>query len=118
MFSARFFSRFRAKLQKRVRSVAFQSILRERIRKLPKFLKTLKIIQNFIQYYSIVSLLEVTNEKMWATVIAGLLEEAKGAVKELEPGTGAQMDRLARMRVLRPLPTLALTAGGASKMIG
>ena len=44
------FSGFRAKLQKRVRSVAFQSILRERIRKLPKFLKILKII---IQFYSI-----------------------------------------------------------------
>ena len=43
------FFRFRAKLQKRVRSVAFQSILRKRIRKLPKFLKILKIIQ----FYSI-----------------------------------------------------------------
>ena len=32
-----FISGFRAKLQKRVRSVAFQSILRKRIRKLPKF---------------------------------------------------------------------------------
>ena len=31
-----FFSGFRAKLQKRVMSVAFQSILRKRIRKLPK----------------------------------------------------------------------------------
>ena len=46
------FSGFRAKLQKRVRSVAFQSILRKRIRKFPKFLKILKIIQ----FYSIVSL--------------------------------------------------------------
>ena len=38
-----------AKRQKRVRSVAFQSILRKRIRKLPKILKILKIIQ----FYSV-----------------------------------------------------------------
>ena len=44
-----FFSGFRAKFQKRVTSVAFQSILRKQIRKLPKILKSVKIIQ----YYSI-----------------------------------------------------------------
>ena len=43
-----FFSGFRAELQERVRSVAFQSNLRERIRKLPKFLKILKI--NILNY--------------------------------------------------------------------
>ena len=45
-------SEFRAKFQKRVTSVAFQSILRKQllqIRKLPKILKSVKIIQ----YYSI-----------------------------------------------------------------
>ena len=45
-----FFSGFRAKFQKRVTSVAFQSILRKQIRKLPKILKSVKIIQ----YYSII----------------------------------------------------------------
>ena len=45
----KFFSGFRAKLQKRVTSVDFQSILRKQIRKLPKFLEFVKIIQ----YYSI-----------------------------------------------------------------
>ena len=44
-----FLSGFRDKFQKRVTSVAFQSILRKQIRKLPKFLKFVKIIQ----YYSI-----------------------------------------------------------------
>ena len=44
-----FLSGFRAKFQKRVTSVAFQSILRKQIRKLPKILKSVKIIQ----YYSI-----------------------------------------------------------------
>ena len=41
-----------------MRSVAFQSILRNRIRKLPKFLKILKsiFINLIIQFYSIVSL--------------------------------------------------------------
>ena len=43
-----FFSGFRAKLQKRVRSVAFQSNLRKQIRKLLNILKSVKIIQ----YYS------------------------------------------------------------------
>ena len=44
-----FFSGFRAKFQKRVTSVDFQSNLRKQIRKLPKFLKFVKIIQ----FYSI-----------------------------------------------------------------
>ena len=48
----KFFSGFRAKLQKRVRSVAFQSVLRKRISKLPKFLKILKI-NKIIQFSSI-----------------------------------------------------------------
>ena len=54
-FFMNFFPPHRAEFQKRVTSVAFQSILRKRIRKLPKFLKILKIIQfysilfNFIQ---------------------------------------------------------------------
>ena len=43
------FSGFRAKFQKRVTSVVFQSNLRKQIRKLPKILKFVKIIQ----YYSI-----------------------------------------------------------------
>ena len=43
------FSGFRAKFQKRVTSVAVQSILRKQIRKLPKTLKSVKIIH----YYSI-----------------------------------------------------------------
>ena len=43
-----FSSGFRAKCQRRVTSVAFQSILREQIRNLPKILKSVKIIQ----YYS------------------------------------------------------------------
>ena len=44
-----FFPGLRAKFQKRVTSVDFQSNLRKQIRKLPKFLKFVKIIQ----YYSI-----------------------------------------------------------------
>ena len=58
IFSANFwwfFSGFRAKFQKRVTSVAFQSNLRKQIRKLPKILKSVKSIQ----YYSFVSLLRV-----------------------------------------------------------
>ena len=42
-----------------MRSVAFQSILRKRIRKLPKFLKILKIIQ----YYSILFNRVLTREE-------------------------------------------------------
>ena len=44
------FSGFRAKLQKRVPSVVFQSILREQIRKLPKILKSVKSILFLLQY--------------------------------------------------------------------
>ena len=47
------FSGFRAKFQKRMTSVAFEPILRKQIRKLPKILKSVKIIQ---EYYSFVSL--------------------------------------------------------------
>ena len=47
-----FFSGFRAKFQERVTSVAFESILRKQIRKLPKILKFVKIII-IIQYYII-----------------------------------------------------------------
>ena len=46
---------FRAKFQKRVTSVALQSILRKQIRKLPKILKSVKIIQ----YYSLVLFIRV-----------------------------------------------------------
>ena len=52
-----FFSGFRAKFQKRVTSVDFQSNLRKQIRKLPKFLKFVKSkLFNFIQFFSIVTL--------------------------------------------------------------
>ena len=51
--SDEFFSGFRAKFQKRVTSVAFQSILRKQIRKLPKILKSVKIIQYYTDPNSI-----------------------------------------------------------------
>ena len=76
-----FFSGFRAKLQKRVRSVAFQSILRKRIRKLPKFLKILKIIQ----FYSI----------LFNRVLSG------AAVRGVGEGP-ARPARLRRRRARRP----------------
>ena len=53
-------SGFRAKFQKRVTSVAFQSNLRKQIRKLPKILKFVKIIQ----YYSIL-FIRVLSCKCW-----------------------------------------------------
>ena len=85
-----FFSGFRAKLQKRVRSVAFQSILRKRIRKLPKFLKILKIIQfysilfNFIQFYSILfnRVLNVEPSQARSAVLARSAAQAREAEDE------------------------------------
>ena len=53
-----FFSGFRAKFQKRVTSVAFQSNLRKQIRKLPKILKSVKSIQ----YYSILFIRVLTHK--------------------------------------------------------
>ena len=47
-----FFSGFRAKFQKRVTSVDFQSNLRKQIRKLPKFLKFVKIIQFYSMLFN------------------------------------------------------------------
>ena len=44
------FSGFRTKFQKRVTSVAFQSILRKRIRKLPKILKYVKNIHYYLVF--------------------------------------------------------------------
>ena len=48
------FSGFRAKFQKRVTSVDFQSNLRKQIRKLPKFLKFVKIIQFYSILFNII----------------------------------------------------------------
>ena len=56
IFSANFwwfFPGFRAKFQKRVSSVTFQSILRKQIRKLPKTLKSVKIIQYYSEWHVI-----------------------------------------------------------------
>ena len=49
-----FFSGFRAKFQKRVTSVAFQSILRKQIRKLPKNLKSVKITRYYLILLNII----------------------------------------------------------------
>ena len=46
------FSGFRTKFQKRVTFVAFQSILRKQIRKLPNILKSVKIIQYYFSQSS------------------------------------------------------------------
>ena len=65
------FSGFRAKFQKRVTSVVFQSILRKQIRKLPIFLKFMKIkLFNVIQYYSFVSLISTSTQPSWPAYAA------------------------------------------------
>ena len=68
-----FFSGFRAKFQKRVRSVAFQPILRKRIRKLPKFqisekFENYSILFNFIQScpYTSSVLAELGATRLWS----------------------------------------------------
>ena len=67
------FSGFRAKFQKRVTSVAFQSILRRQIRrKLPKILKSVKTIR----YYSIL-FIRVLNQH--CSIISALLRVLQGA---------------------------------------
>ena len=49
-----FFPGFRAKFQKTVTSVVFQSNLREQIRKLPKILKSVKMIQYYSSLFNII----------------------------------------------------------------
>ena len=92
----KFFSGFRAKLQKRVTSVAFQSILRKRIRKLPKFPKFLKILQfcsilfNRVLNGALVALVEVVRRLVEGRLRRG--EEAQ------VPGVGVLDHRGARRR--------------------
>ena len=90
-----FFSGFRAKLQRRVRSVAFQPILRKRIRKLPKFLKILKIIQ----FYSIVSLTSASaSSTIWPSAMSWSRWAygcARRAWRFAESGSGLPSSKLA-----------------------
>ena len=75
-----FFSGFRAKFQKRVTSVAFQSNLRKQIRKLPKILKSVKIIQ----YYSILFIRVLSQETLSGGHRVALGRDAEDALRGLE----------------------------------
>ena len=65
---------FRAKFQKRVTSVDFQSNLRKQIRKLPKFLKFVKIIQ----FYSILFTGVLNQQLPWSSGVGLRVREALG----------------------------------------
>ena len=93
------FSGFRAKFQKRVTSVAFQSILRKQIRKLPKILKSVKIIQYhsilFNRVLSCFALLHATPKMAWDAASWGTLREfCSGTPVSLLLFAGGRLPRL------------------------
>ena len=71
-----FFPDFAPNSRKRVPSVAFQSILRKQIRKLPKILKSDSV--KIIQYYSQSSFQIDPNSILFNRVLSGELRRASG----------------------------------------